>query len=566
MHARQDSPVFVTRNAIEIPPDPGPAELFGKTDPRHWYQYEYAPWIVPRRTIDPSRFSALPLSERRVACLLPGAHPYFDSYTDRLRNDAAEAGIELIVRSAGWDPAQHFRDVEDTVRDGPDIVIYVADEIDLSTAATAKLAAADIPIIGSNMPLTTASMRNVVGWTGPDVWAQSRALARRFADTMGAVGTYAVIGHVPGTPVDLARTWGVVSELTRYVPKMHCCTIEHGVFEVNSMRRLVHRLIERFGRELKGICSADDNMIQRGVAQALHDLQRTDIKTVSHGSTTVGVEFLQQGKVEAITYQSARADGALAMQAAVDCLNGFEVDPARFLPVYVVDRSNVDDFVDRVDTVDRADIDSLESAILSGHQDEIEWFFRSFADGIRHAKVLAPDSIRGLALEILVRMCGIADARNIAVREYIGSYERAAKNLTRRRAPIDMVDWLERGAKTLAARLMQVPTGGFSIAERLARVVQERYDQPLSLKTLSDDLGVSAGYLGRAFHEQYGERFSVYLNRYRIERACVLLKRGTSSARDVGEQVGFADPNYFYLVFKRFAGMTVSQYIHRERS
>lgn len=550
---------FITRSQIEIPLRPENQDPVPDTDRRHWYRYEYEPWTVRRRDGQPLARPKT-VTGASIWCLLPGEHPYFDSYVDRLRQDVTRTGATLTVRSAEWEADRHFRDVQAAVAERPDLVIYVADEIDLATVALEYLFDGGIPVIGSNMPLTSEAMELVVAWTGPDSWAQSRALARRFADSVGRTGGYAVIGHVAGTSIDLARTWGIITELTEYAPAMRCLAIEPGVFDAEAVRRAVQRLVQDHGRALCGIVSSDDNIIQRGVMQALHQAHRQDIKTAAHGSTSTGIRLLEEGELEALTYQSARADASIAAQAAIDWLSGLEVERARFLPVYVIDRSNLQGFRDRVDTIGALDWDVLEDGLFSPDSRGIQWFFATVRAELCGVKLVTQEYVRGVALEILFRIISYCAVRGVPEIHAIGSYEEAARNLLRRRGVADLIGWLEAAAERVRSAAATVAENA-PLSDRLVALVDQRYAEPISLKTLANELSFSPQYLGRVFHDHAGVSFSTYLNSIRIEKARESLRQGSVSAARVAQQVGFSDPNYFYRVFKRVTGQSVTSFI-----
>ena len=66
----------------------------------------------------------------------------------------------------------------------------------------------------------------------------------------------------------------------------------------------------------------------------------------SHGDTTyvlLGDE--SERDLQAITYQSAEADGAVALKAAVDWFDGVELEPVRYLPKHVITQADVDKYM-----------------------------------------------------------------------------------------------------------------------------------------------------------------------------------------------------------------------------
>jgi ABC-type sugar transport system substrate-binding protein/AraC-like DNA-binding protein len=567
MNGAERHEIFVTRTSIQIPPDPGPADQFPVDDARHWYADEYAPWIVPRLPSPPRQSSGSSGSRKwHIRCLGPGTHPYFSSYVERMELDAVEAGVHIDVRQADWDAEYHLEQVREAVRDKPDFVIYVAHHSDIAALALSMLHEAGIPTLGSNMPLSPEAIRYVVGWTGPDSWAQSRALARRFALSMGSSGGYVIIGHLKGTSVNLARTYGVLTELREFAPRMTCLEHIDGQFDVDATLEVVRSLLREYGPKLRGIVSADDNVLQRGIDRALAEAERFDVKRVAHGSTAVGMSKLADGKLEAITYQSARADGALALQAALDWLSGLEIEPARFLPVHVIDAGNYSDFNDRLDTLDSLTLAPLTDAVIDCSEREVRHFFDTLLTQIESTKVVWAEAIQAIALEVFVNLASITHDGDIDVSEVFGSYEKAYKNLVKHSTVADVLDWLQTVSVNLVRARVGRQTHAGSLVERLVATVDQRYREPISLKVLAAEFGVSAPYLGRIYRSKTGASFSTAINEKRVEKAKELLRLRSIPAKSIAQQLGFNDPNYFYLVFKRVTGMTVTEFLQQSGS
>ena len=54
--------------------------------------------------------------------------------------------------------------------------------------------------------------------------------------------------------------------------------------------------------------------------------------------------------------------------------------------------------------------------------------------------------------------------------------------------------------------------------------------------------------------------FSAYLNSVRIDKAKQLLKNPQTTINDVVDEIGFNDAQYFSKTFKKYVGMTVTEY------
>ncbi|MEL6256918.1 MAG: AraC family transcriptional regulator [Bacteroidota bacterium] len=96
-------------------------------------------------------------------------------------------------------------------------------------------------------------------------------------------------------------------------------------------------------------------------------------------------------------------------------------------------------------------------------------------------------------------------------------------------------------------------------------------NEELSIRELAEILGVSSKNLSRVINEQKGMNFFDYINHFRIEEACDLLKSRSSSELRINEimyQVGFRSKSTFNQVFKQKMGMTPNAYrsAHRKKS
>src|SRR5581483_4975514 len=94
--------------------------------------------------------------------------------------------------------------------------------------------------------------------------------------------------------------------------------------------------------------------------------------------------------------------------------------------------------------------------------------------------------------------------------------------------------------------------------------VEEHYAGTLRQSAVAVSCGMSSYTFSRAFKAQYGITFSQYLMRYRIGRACRLLRYGSHSATTAGLAVGFNDSSHFARAFRKLLGISPSSYQRQE--
>lgn len=101
-------------------------------------------------------------------------------------------------------------------------------------------------------------------------------------------------------------------------------------------------------------------------------------------------------------------------------------------------------------------------------------------------------------------------------------------------------------------------------ARQGAAFLQQNYSRSIGVEETARQAGVSRSCLYRAFQAEFGCSPSVYLTRYRIQRACQLLRHSTLPVGAVAVSAGFQDPFYFSRAFRREVGCSPTEY--RERS
>ncbi len=100
-----------------------------------------------------------------------------------------------------------------------------------------------------------------------------------------------------------------------------------------------------------------------------------------------------------------------------------------------------------------------------------------------------------------------------------------------------------------------------ALVEQIMSYVEEHYgDLNLSINDISDNLDMSAAYLGRLFKQVTGTTFIEYLTKYRLKAACELLAGTDMTVNEVSDKVGFTNCSYFYIIFKKNLECTPNQY------
>ncbi|MDO5407874.1 MAG: response regulator [Eubacteriales bacterium] len=95
--------------------------------------------------------------------------------------------------------------------------------------------------------------------------------------------------------------------------------------------------------------------------------------------------------------------------------------------------------------------------------------------------------------------------------------------------------------------------------------IRTHYAEALSLDVVSEVAGVSPAYLSSLFRQELDISFVDYVNKTRVQAAKKLMDAGSCRNADVAYRVGFTSEKYFSRVFKKYAGVTASDYRHGQR-
>ncbi len=547
---------------VDIPQRPDDPSLYPESDPRRWYDAEYAGWHA--------RKHAMPVPPdggprgRLVEAIVPGHHPYWSEYEQGLVTEAGQLGMGTRVHHCGWDSERQDGIVGEIIRRNADMVIFVPVEPFLATESIRRLAAAGIPVIAANQSLEAESYPWIISWTGPNDWGQQRLLARTFARLMANHGDYCIISHKPGTSPYLARVWGIRTELGRVAPAMNCLDVRYTDLERERSRMAVLTWIERYGARLRGIVSADDATVMEGVKRALVEGGRQDIICVANGATRRGFELIRDGTLSAITYQSPEMEGALAVRTAADWFSGIDVEPIRYLPASVVTAAEVEAYLSADHGLESSPCDVLCQILSEGRLDDLAWFFDDLHRRIADSHSMSLDYFRGLVMEMVSGMLHMARVCDIDGVAFFGGYETLYRGFVMRRSPAETLEWMRARSVELLDALIARGATSSSMVDRLISYTELHYADPLALKVIAEQFGLSAAYLGRLFRERTGNTYSKFLNELRIRKAKTLLRQAGMKPGEVAKAVGYAESGYFSYVFRRLVGMAPHEYLKRQ--
>ena len=99
-----------------------------------------------------------------------------------------------------------------------------------------------------------------------------------------------------------------------------------------------------------------------------------------------------------------------------------------------------------------------------------------------------------------------------------------------------------------------------SLIEKAENYINKNYMKDISLDDISRYCNISSYYFSKLFKQETGENYVEYLSRVRIENAKKMLTESEASIKEISYSVGFSDPNYFSRAFKKYEGVSPTEY------
>lgn len=99
-----------------------------------------------------------------------------------------------------------------------------------------------------------------------------------------------------------------------------------------------------------------------------------------------------------------------------------------------------------------------------------------------------------------------------------------------------------------------------SVIDRAKAYIDENFRRDISLDDVSREVDISPYYFSKLFKQETGKNFIEYLTEIRLKNARELLQNSQLSIKEICVQSGYGDPNYFSRIFKKYEGVTPSEF------
>ncbi|WP_308636357.1 response regulator [Paenibacillus silvisoli] len=268
---------------------------------------------------------------------------------------------------------------------------------------------------------------------------------------------------------------------------------------------------------------------------------------------TMGISVSSQGltELERLYKQSQQALNTRFYSGSNPIIRFEEID----------DRSDAESPFEEMPSLEEIYQD-MKALMSFGNGQDIEEFIGKYLneDRVRHGE----NHVKGFAL-LFAHMTGILLMEaNQSVKDIFGDDRSVWVTLNRMSTKEDVVQWIRQTFAAIKERSTdRNASKNAKIIGAIKQMIHDNYREQLSMEDISKSVYLSARHANGLFKKETGQTIFDYLIQFRIEKAKHLLKEDSSKVAAVADAVGYVNPSYFILAFKKNVGMTPAEFKSR---
>lgn len=200
------------------------------------------------------------------------------------------------------------------------------------------------------------------------------------------------------------------------------------------------------------------------------------------------------------------------------------------------------------------EIDKINKLVIEKNIASLE----SYIDEILEDKKLNPKNIYDLSIKILFLIDKTLEEFKLNRKYSDDSLSNAIVELCNENTRESVKSFILSEIKELIELMDNNIIKYSPVVQQVVNIVNEKYYEELSLKTLAQKYNVNSSYLGQIFSKEVGVSFSEYLNKTKNVKAKELILNTNMKINDIAKAVGYIDTSYFYRKFKKYFGVCPS--------
>ncbi|MCY1713788.1 response regulator transcription factor [Caproiciproducens galactitolivorans] len=207
----------------------------------------------------------------------------------------------------------------------------------------------------------------------------------------------------------------------------------------------------------------------------------------------------------------------------------------------------------------REEYSPLSKAVIAMDKEQARKAIDCLMDKIRNMD-LKPVEAYNYCLGIMLVFREVSEEYHLDIRDRYFDISGMLKQVQMQEDLGEFEKMLREEAGNIITSMELVKNAYPPIIKRMIEYTNENYAEDLTLRLLAEKFNVNANYLGSLFNSKVGQQYSDYLNRCRLVKAKAMLSQMDVKVNSIARMLGYKNPSYFYIRFKKFYGMSPNEF------
>ena len=259
---------------------------------------------------------------------------------DAIRAEAKKLDVDLVEADGQGSAENQISQTEDFIARGVDAIILNPYDREGSAHAVDLAVQAHKPIVVVNA--TVSNLDKASAYVGSDDTEAGRIAAQRIMDVLHGKGEIAVIHGPNGHSAEVERTEGIRKELAKF-PEAKIVAEQTANWDRAQALDLMENWLAS-GRKIDAVIAENDEMAL-GACKAMETTgKEKEIAVIGIDAIPDALKAVSDGRMTGTVFQDAKGQGSMAVDLAVQLVQGQTVKHDNYILFQLVTKENVASF------------------------------------------------------------------------------------------------------------------------------------------------------------------------------------------------------------------------------
>jgi len=228
------------------------------------------------------------------------------------------------------------------------------------------------------------------------------------------------------------------------------------------------------------------------------------------------------------------------------------------VPVIAYEDIENEDYIDK--SIDFSELFSDVNNVIYSSDEEIECFIEKYFENVRLDHKDIKEYTKSLMYFIISILESILIKEKKSFNDIFDENLVLWKKLSDFESIIHYKNWLKNIFMAVKQSLKQEKMTDDTFVSKIKNFIAENYKENITLTDIADSVFYSVRQANYIFKNETGITIYDFLTEYRMEIAKNLIVTTNMKSKEISSSAGYASHPYFRLLFKKYTGMTISEY------